>query len=73
MFSIGMNRTIEEDDIYAVTDGMRSDKNTDKFAKLWELELKKKNPSIFRVMLKVHGFEVLTLGLLFSVGETLAR
>lgn len=73
MFAIGLKRTIEEDDVYAVTSGMRSDKNTDAFAKLWALELKKKDPSIFRVMLKVHGFEVLALGLLFSVGETLAR
>lgn len=73
MFSIGMNRAIEEDDIYAVTNSMRSDQNTEAFSKLWALELEKKNPSILRVMLKVHGFKVLTLGLLFSVGETLAR
>lgn len=73
MFTIGMKRAIEEDDIYAVTNSMRSDQNTEAFSKLWALELKKDNPSILRVMLKVHGFKVLTLGLLFSVGETLAR
>ena len=73
MFSIGMKRAIEEDDIYAVTNSMRSDQNTEQFAKLWELELKKKNPSIWRVMFKVHGFKVITLGLLFSIGESLAR
>lgn len=73
MFAIGMNRAIEEDDIYSVTNSMRSDQNTEAFTKLWALELKKENPSILRVMLKVHGFKVLTLGLLFSVGETLAR
>lgn len=73
MLQIGLKRPIEEDDIYAVTNSMRSDQNTEAFAKLWELELKKKNPSIFRVMLKLHGFKVLTFGLLFSIGETLAR
>lgn len=73
MFSVGMKRPIDEDDIYNVTNSMRSDSNTDEFAKLWDLELKKAHPSIFRVMLKLHGFKVLTLGLLFSAGETLAR
>lgn len=73
MFTIGLKRSIEEDDIYEVTNSMRSDQNTEAFVKLWQLELQKKNPSIFRVMFKVHGIKVLTLGLLFSIGETLAR
>lgn len=73
MFKIGMTRTIEADDIYAVTNGLRSDRNTEAFVKLWQLELQKKNPSILRVMLKLHGFKVFTFGLLFSIGETLAR
>lgn len=73
MLRIGMKRTIKDDDIYAVTNSMRSDQNTEIFSKLWALELKRDNPSILRVMLKVHGFKVLTLGLLFSIGETLAK
>lgn len=73
MFKIGMKRAIEEDEIYGVTNSMRSDQNTQEFSKLWDIELKKKNPSILRVMLKIHGFKVLTFGLLFSIGETLAR
>lgn len=73
MFMIGLNRGIEEDDIYSVTNGMRSDQNTQIFERLWQLELKKKNPSILRVMLKIHGFKVITLSILFSVGVVLAR
>ncbi|XP_031635556.1 multidrug resistance-associated protein 4-like [Contarinia nasturtii] len=73
MLTIGMKRAIEEDDIYAVTNSMRSDTNTEAFAQLWQLELKKKKPSILRVMLKLHGFKVISLGMLFSFGETLAR
>lgn len=68
-----MKRAIEEDDIYAVPNDMQSDRNTEAFRKLWQMELKKKNPSILRVILKLHGFGVLTIGLLFSIGETLAR
>lgn len=73
MFKIGMKRAIEEDDIYAVPNDMQSDQNTEAFRKLWQMELKKKNPSILRLILKLHGFSVLTIGLLFSIGETLAR
>lgn len=73
MFKIGMKRAIEEDDIYAVPNDMQSDQNTEAFRKLWQIELKQKNPSILRVISKLHGFSVLTIGLLFSIGETLAR
>lgn len=73
MFSIGMKRSIEEDDIYAVTNEMRSDTNTEKFAQLWEEELKKRNPSILRVMFKIHLYRLLPIGILYAIGETFAR
>lgn len=73
MFAIGLKRAIEEDDIYAVTSDMRSEQNTEAFSKLWNLELKKNNPSIFRVMWKLYGLKVLPVGLIYSIGETLAR
>lgn len=73
MFKIGLNRALEDDDIYDVTDSMRSDYNTEIFAKCWELELKKKNPSIIRVIMKIHGFKVFFYGILYTVIETLAR
>ncbi|XP_031639083.1 multidrug resistance-associated protein 4-like [Contarinia nasturtii] len=73
MLSIGMSRTIESEDIYEVTNSLQSDRNTETFAKLWELELQKRNPSILRVMLKVHGFKVFTLGVLYCLGEILAK
>lgn len=73
MFAIGLKRAIEEDDIYAVTNDMQSEQNTNAFVQLWDLELKKTNPSIFRVMLKLYGPKVLPVGILFSIGETIAR
>lgn len=69
----GMIREIDDDDIYAVTKSMQSDLNTEAFTKLWKLELKKTNPSLLRVMLKVHGLKVLILLILHPVGNTLAR
>lgn len=73
MFAIGLKRSIEEDDIYEVTNDMRSDSNTEKFARLWEEELKKKKPSIFRVMFKLHLYKLLPIGILYAIGETIAR
>lgn len=49
---------------------MRSDQNTRAFEKWWELELKKKKPTLFRVLLKVHGFEVLTITFLYAIGDS---
>lgn len=73
IFSIGLKRPLEEDDIYAVLNGMSSERNTEAFAKEWESELKKKSPSIFRAMLRLHGYKILTIGFVFSFGETMAR
>lgn len=73
MFRMGMRRTIEEEDIYEVKNGMQSDRNTERFAELWQLELKKKNPSILRVIFKVFGLKFSVFALLFLVAETAAR
>lgn len=73
MLSIGLKRSIEEDDIYAVKSDMRSDSNTEEFAKLWELECKKMKPSLFRIMYKMYLCKVLPIGFLFAIGETVAR
>lgn len=73
MLSIGMKRSIEEDDIYAVTNEMRSDLNTEQFAELWEEEVKRHNPSIFRVLFKIHLKKLLPVGILYAIGETIAR
>lgn len=73
IFKIGMKRSIDDDDIYAVTNNLRSDRNTEIFAKLWEIEQNAENPSIFRVMMKIQGFNVLSVAILFSVGELMAK
>lgn len=72
MFKTGLKRGIEEDEIYEITNSLRSDYNTDIFAKEWELELKKKNPSILHVMFKVHGFKLIAFGMLYTIGEILS-
>lgn len=73
MFAIGLKRGIEEDDIYEVKKDMRSDLNTEAFEKLWKEELKKKKPSLFRIMFKLYLWKVLLAGFLFAIGMTLSK
>lgn len=72
-FKIGINRELEESEIYEVTNSLRSDKNTAEFVTLWDEELKKKSPSLSRVMFKLHGCSLVFWGLSFSIFETFAR
>lgn len=48
LYRTGLSRTITEDDVYETLKDHESDKIADKFAKLWEQELKRKNPSVLR-------------------------
>lgn len=73
IFKISWNRDIEVDDIYAVTSGMQSEQNTEAYAKLWELELKKPNPSITRVIFRVHGYKSLAIGFLYAICNTFTK
>ena len=71
MFKIAMKRSIEEDDIYEVTDSLKSKRNTELFASAWDAELKKKNPSMGRVMLKLYGVQVFSISILYTIVETI--
>lgn len=73
MIKIGLRREIHEDDIYAVTKSMRSDQNTEAFAKLWQLELEKKDPSLIRAMLKFNGVRAFALIITYSIGSLIVR
>lgn len=73
LFSISWKRPIDENDIDAPLNSLRCKENTEAFAEQWELELKKKNPSILRVMMKLYMFEVLSIGTLLATCESLAR
>lgn len=73
LLKVGMSRELSGNDIYAVLKTMQSDQNTNEFENSWRLEVKTKNPSSFRVMLKLHGFKVLAPSILYPIGSTIAR
>lgn len=67
LLNTGLKRELNEDDIYAPLDSMQSAQNTDAFAKQWEIELEKGNPSIIRVIWKLYGFEAFVVPLLIAI------
>lgn len=69
LIKTSLNRDLNEDDIFAVRNSLRSAQITDAFEKQWQIELKKKNPSIIRVILKLYGLEVLLLTLLYAIAS----
>lgn len=72
LFTIGLKRPIEEDDIYMAPKDLQCEKNKNSFANLWNLELKKENPSMIRAIIKQHA-KVIPIGIVYAIVETLAR
>lgn len=72
-FKIGLKRSLHEDDIYRVTEHMESAKNTETYTKLWNEELQKQNPSILRVIFKLHLHKLMFFASLFALFETIVR
>lgn len=73
LFKTGLSRPIIEDDVYETLKDHESEQIGSKFTKLWKDELKKKNPSVLRMFYKAYGFSAMSVGLMFSIVETLSR
>lgn len=73
LFRTGLKRPITEGDVYETLKVHEADVIANKFTVLWDQELKKKDPSVLRMFYKAYGFPVLSVGLLFSITETLNR
>lgn len=73
LFKMGMKATITEQDIYNNLDEHNSKPISDMFSSLWEDELKRNSPSVLRMFYRAYGFGVISIGLLFSINETIMR
>lgn len=69
IFKIGYQRPFVEDDLYECAKSHKSVKVLERFGTLWDEELKKSKPSLFRVMFKAELYKVVLVGILFSVIE----
>lgn len=73
LFAIGFRKDIHPEHIYALKETLSARPVTDRFDELWAEELKKPNPSIFRVTFTVYGLTVLSLSFLNLIGGTAFR
>lgn len=73
LYKLGLTKTITEEDVYETLKDHDSEQIANKFTVLWENELGKKNPSVLRLFYNAYGFGVLSVGLTFSIVETLNR
>ena len=69
LFRQGIKRSITENDVYENLDELKYDPIVNKFSKLWNNELKEKNPSTLRMFYNAYGLRTIIVGLIFSIVE----
>lgn len=53
--------------MYTCVNSQKSENVSKKFQFLWEHEMRKAKPSLFKVMMKTNGYKVVLAGALFSL------
>lgn len=73
IYRVGLKRPITDEDVYETLNHHESERIASRFSKLWDQEMKSKNPSTLRMFFNAYGWPVLIYGLLFSVCESFTR
>lgn len=73
LYQRGRKRKITEEDIYETNKSQESGRIAEKITQLWNEELTKKDPSILRMFYKAYGVPLLTVGVVFSICESIVR
>lgn len=73
LFKAGMARNLTKDDIFATLHSHKTEEIREKFTSLWSKESQKENPSTLRLFFDAYGPSAISIGLLFSISETLNR
>lgn len=73
MFKLGLQRTINSDDIYKNAKKHDARQLSEQFEEFWEIEKCTKRPSIYRVIWKLIGFQIFGLGILYTCVDILSR
>lgn len=73
LFRQGLSRPIEQNDIYSTLKVHESQRLSDHFSTLWNLEKLKKKPNLFRVMSRIYAKKILGLGILYTIIDTISR
>lgn len=70
---LGHKRPIEENEIYNVKDGWKSERITEKLDKFWTKEKAKKSPSLLNALFKLYGLQVLSWSIIVTILESGAK
>ncbi|EDX14816.1 GD21421 [Drosophila simulans] len=73
LFKRGLQGPLTDEELYQHRKTLDSERVTNKFADLWEDELKRSNPSVVRMILRAYGKIFVPMGLAFSISETICK
>lgn len=73
LFKRGLQGPLTDEELYQHRKTLDSERVTNKFAELWEDELKRSNPSVVRMILRAYGKIFVPMGLAFSISETICK
>ncbi|EDW98328.1 probable multidrug resistance-associated protein lethal(2)03659 [Drosophila yakuba] len=73
LFKRGLQGPLTDEELYQHRKTLDSERVTNKFAELWDDELKRNNPSVVRMILRAYGKIFLPMGLAFSISETICK
>lgn len=73
LFKLGLQRPIENEDIYRTLQEHESTKLSDRFETLWNEERKKKRPHLFTVIRQLYAKKIIGVSILFTAIDAISR
>lgn len=70
LFKKGYKGPLTQDDLYENKPALNSHRLTNRFQELWNEELVRKKPSVFRVLFRAYGMALIVMGVLYCMLET---
>lgn len=73
LFKLGLQRPLEEGDIYQTLQAHECSKLSARFSELWEQEKEKKTPRLFNVIRKIYAKKIIGISVLFTAIDAISR
>lgn len=70
---MGLERSIDTDDIYKTVNNHESSQLTEQFNELWEKEKYSNHPSIYNVIRKIYAKRIIGLCILYTIIDIVSR
>ena len=73
LFRTGLRRPIDETDIYETLSSHQSEQLSYQFENKWRLELRKEQPSFFKVICGIYSWTMISRGLAYTTVDSFSR